>query len=139
MSGKSPQRAKGGRQKFTVPRSRLPKGLPSWFIIRDADGDAQLTLAEYAPDGSQLALHEFTRYDANGDGVVTAQECLRSPRAKLSAGAKPERDVEESSEEEPAADTEESPTDESTSEDVEALRAKKALLRKNKNKKRSRS
>jgi hypothetical protein len=114
VPGKAPQRAKRSSQKFTVPRSRLPKGLPSWFIVRDADGDAQLTLAEYATDGSQSALREFTQYDANGDGVVTAKECLRSPRAKVIAGAKPEG-VEEPSEAEPAADTEENATEEPTS------------------------
>jgi len=129
VPGKAPQRAKRGSQKFTVPRSRLPKGLPSWFLVRDADGDAQLTLAEYAPDGSQVALREFTRYDANGDGVVTAQECLRNPRAKVIAGAKPEG-VEEPSEEEPAADMAESNADEPKPDDIEARRLKKELLRK---------
>jgi len=129
VSGKSSQRIKRGSQKFTVPRSRLPKGLPSWFLVRDADGDAQLTLAEYAPDTSQATLLEFTRYDANGDGVVTAQESLRSPRARVIAETKP-ADVEEPSEEEPVADTVESSAGKPLPEDIEARRLKKELLRK---------
>src|SRR5690606_18392773 len=32
--------------KFFAP---LPNGVPSWFVERDADGDAQLTLVEYSP------------------------------------------------------------------------------------------
>ncbi|MBC8873627.1 MAG: hypothetical protein H8E44_29675 [Planctomycetes bacterium] len=74
-------------RKYTVSRTSLPKGLPSWFILRDTDGDAQLTLAEYARDASETSIKEFTRYDGNGDGVVTPQECLRAPMAMGLAGA----------------------------------------------------
>jgi len=64
-------------RKDTVSRNRLPKGLPSWFVLRDTDGDAQLTLQEYAPDSSAPDIKEFSRYDGNGDGVLTPQECLQ--------------------------------------------------------------
>jgi len=74
-------------RKYTVSRTSLPSGLPSWFILRDADGDAQLSLAEYAQDASETSIREFTRYDRNGDGVVTPQECVRAPTAMGLAGA----------------------------------------------------
>jgi hypothetical protein len=127
-SGKSSQRIRKGNRKFTVPQTRLPKGLPSWFLARDADGDAQVTLAEYAPDVSRSALLEFTRYDANSDGVITAQEALRSPRARVIAGAKP-ASIRKPSEEKPAADTTESRANEPSPEDIEARRLKKEQLR----------
>ena len=67
--------------KFYVSRSRLPEGLPGWFLSRDADGDGQLTMAEYAPKATRTALAEFAHYDANGDGVITANECVRAARS----------------------------------------------------------
>ena len=75
---------------FFVPRDRLPKGLPSWFLIRDADGDGQVTLAEYAPDVSASSIREFARYDGNGDGVLTPQEYLRGTNAAKSEDATPD-------------------------------------------------
>jgi hypothetical protein len=67
--------------KFYVPRTRLPQGLPPWFSARDADGDAQLTMAEFAPKASQSQLDEFALYDRNRDGVITAEEAARGPGA----------------------------------------------------------
>lgn len=61
--------------------TRLPKGLPGWFDQRDADGDGQLTLAEYAPRGLKTQLDQFAHYDANRDGVLTAEEYLRAVKA----------------------------------------------------------
>jgi hypothetical protein len=70
--------AKSRREtKFYVPRSRLPDGLPDWFLARDLDGDAQLTFSEFSASGSPSDLEEFRRFDRNGDGVVTAAECVR--------------------------------------------------------------
>jgi len=64
--------------KFHVPASRIPPGLPQWFLDRDLDGDGQLTLEEFAPNPTPQLLEEFRRYDLNGDGVITANECLRA-------------------------------------------------------------
>jgi len=64
--------------KFFVSRARLPEGLPGWFLSRDADGDGQLTMAEYAPKATRSELVEFARYDADGDGVITAKECVKA-------------------------------------------------------------
>lgn len=73
--------------KFYIPRSRLPAGLPPWFLERDANGDGQVSLSEFAPDASQTALQEFVRYDKNGDGFITPQECSDSQKpAKTPSG-----------------------------------------------------
>jgi hypothetical protein len=61
---------------FHVPRSRLPAGLPDWFLRRDLNGDGQLSLSEYAPIATPAELEEFARFDPNGDGFITARECL---------------------------------------------------------------
>ncbi|MFC1597623.1 hypothetical protein ACFL5Q_06780, partial [Planctomycetota bacterium] len=61
-----------------------------WFLIRDADGDGQVTVAEYAPDASASSIREFARYDRNGDGVLTPQECLRGTNAGKSEDATPD-------------------------------------------------
>jgi Ca2+-binding EF-hand superfamily protein len=60
--------------------ARLPAGLPDWFDARDSDGDGQLTAGEFAPTGNSAQLEEFAKFDANHDGVVTAEECLRAIR-----------------------------------------------------------
>ena len=54
--------------------SQLPDGVPSWFVERDADGDAQLTLAEFSPKLRAREVAEFKGYDVNGDGLLTAAE-----------------------------------------------------------------
>jgi hypothetical protein len=64
-------------QKYYVSPSSLPPGLPGWFHDLDTDGDGQLTLGEFAPDGSSARRHLFQRYDQNGDGVITPDEVLR--------------------------------------------------------------
>jgi Ca2+-binding EF-hand superfamily protein len=69
------------RMKYFVPRSRLA-GLPDWFLRADANGDGQVTLAEYAPKISQTSLAGFYRYDLNRDGVITAAECVPPAKAK---------------------------------------------------------
>ena len=81
LSPPAPKAGRGGRRgtRFFVPRSQLPRGLPAWFVLRDTDGDAQLTMAEFAPTPVQSQLDEFARYDRNGDGLVTAQECVLGP------------------------------------------------------------
>jgi len=72
-------------KKFHVSPSRLPPGLPEWFLARDADGDGQLDLAEFAPQGGQWAMEQFRRYDLNNDGLITPQEAIAG--AKQSSGS----------------------------------------------------
>jgi hypothetical protein len=68
------------QRRFTVKPSRLPSGLPAWFLRLDLDGDGQITQAEYAPTGSAAALQEFEAYDHNRDGVITPQEAIAGPK-----------------------------------------------------------
>lgn len=72
-------------QKFYVSDKRLPAGLPDWFFARDKDGDGQLTVSEYLTTGGASEQAEFNKLDANGDGVVTAKECVRKAADKPSA------------------------------------------------------
>lgn len=62
--------------KYYVSPKRLPAGLPEWFVQKDSDGDGQLTFTEYSPNNVAAELIEFESYDLNGDGVVTAKECV---------------------------------------------------------------
>jgi uncharacterized protein (DUF2141 family) len=61
--------------KFFAP---LPAGTPAWFVERDADGDGQLTLAEFSPKLRSTDVAQFRAYDINGDGLLTAAELTRS-------------------------------------------------------------
>ncbi len=70
--------------KFYVPARRLPPGLPDWFRQRDADGDGQLSLSEYAPKATPSQIAEFSRLDINRDGLLTAKEYLRATGAAKS-------------------------------------------------------
>ena len=72
-------------RKFAVPRARLPQGLPEWFVERDADGDGQLTLAEFVPAADKAQRDEFAKLDVNGDGLLTADEYIRASSAKPAA------------------------------------------------------
>jgi hypothetical protein len=101
--------------KFFVPRTRLPRGLPPWFVLRDSDGDAQLTMAEFAPKATQSLLDEFARYDRNGDGLVTAQECAQGPkltREKIAGKEKSEETGAEDAFDETVEETAEAALDE---------------------------
>ncbi len=63
-------------RRFYVRPSRLPLGLPDWFLKADRDGDGQLTLSEFAQTGSASPEKEFAAYDRNRDGLVTPAEIL---------------------------------------------------------------
>jgi Ca2+-binding EF-hand superfamily protein len=49
--------------------------LPPWFWQLDADGDGQISLAEWRKGGKPL--DEFRKHDLDGDGLVTADEVQR--------------------------------------------------------------
>ena len=73
--------------------------MPEWFTRRDTNGDGQLSLSEFAPNPTQADLEEFARYDRNGDGFITAQECLDALRpAKPPAKKKSDKTANKSAE-----------------------------------------
>jgi hypothetical protein len=61
------------------------KGLPSWFLDKDDNGDGQVAMAEYGESWTDSSLAEFAKFDLNSDGVITPAECLRA--GKLSGAA----------------------------------------------------
>lgn len=82
-SGSSSDSAGSGDRKsyrFLTPTERLPGGLPDWFAQKDADGDGQVMMSEYATVWSQSKADEFSNYDLNADGIITPQECLKASR-----------------------------------------------------------
>jgi hypothetical protein len=76
-------------RKYYVSPAALPSGLPDWFIERDKNGDGQLTLDEFAPDGSAAERRRFHELDKNGDGVITPDEVVGPAKTSL-AKEKPE-------------------------------------------------
>jgi len=62
--------------RFLRPKERLPDGLPKWFAEKDADGDGQVSMAEYSSYWTDAKAAEFSRLDANNDGTITPRECL---------------------------------------------------------------
>jgi Ca2+-binding EF-hand superfamily protein len=60
------------------------RGVPAWFIVRDRDGDGQVSLKEFAPSLSAASLALFGRLDKNGDGFITPDE-VRPPTANKNA------------------------------------------------------
>ncbi len=58
------------------PERDLPPELPEWFRQRDADADAQVTMAEFAQQWSEDKVTQFEKYDLNSDGIITPEECV---------------------------------------------------------------
>ncbi|MEX2286626.1 MAG: hypothetical protein WD648_06015 [Planctomycetaceae bacterium] len=73
---------------FFVPAPRLPQGIPDWWRARDANGDGQLTLREFAPQASAADIAGFKKLDVNSDGLVTPSEYVRATSAKKTDTAK---------------------------------------------------
>jgi subtilisin-like proprotein convertase family protein len=64
------------------PGLRLPRGVPDWFLERDKNYDGQIVMTEYASVLDDKTVAEFSKYDKNGDGFVTARESLAASRGK---------------------------------------------------------
>ena len=74
-------------KRFVTPKSRLA-GVPEWFLTKDANGDGQLTVSEYAPRFSESPpcgireLRSQQRRRADGEGVpeaVVGRSCRVRP------------------------------------------------------------
>ncbi len=76
-----------GRKSYLANAARLPDGLPGWFATKDADGDGQVAMSEYASTWNGALVEEFSKFDVNSDGVVTAQECIAAVQNGVSASA----------------------------------------------------
>jgi Ca2+-binding EF-hand superfamily protein len=79
-SSDSPIRT-GKTYRILSPIERLPEGLPDWFARNDANGDGQISMAEFTRDWTPTKAAEYSRYDLNGDGMVTTDECLKIENA----------------------------------------------------------
>jgi hypothetical protein len=71
---KNDEASKRKTYRFTPAEDRLPNGLPSWFKSRDRNKDGQVAMSEYRSSWTASAVRDFTRLDANGDGVITPKE-----------------------------------------------------------------
>ena len=72
-----------------APSANETAGIPRWFLVRDANGDGQLTLREFSPTLSLESTAFFGRLDADSDGLVTPDEVreylAKGPRPKEKA------------------------------------------------------
>lgn len=74
-------------QRPTVFRAgNLPKGLPQWFAELDTDKDGQVALWEWRRGGKPI--EEFSAWDRNEDGFITAEEVLRNMDQERAAASK---------------------------------------------------
>jgi Ca2+-binding EF-hand superfamily protein len=75
-----------GRKSYRISSGRsLPEGVPGFFTDRDANGDGQVTMAEFSDDWSDEVVARFFESDLNRDGVITSAEALRSVEQSSSA------------------------------------------------------
>ena len=65
-----------------TPAERLPPGLPDWFARKDANGDGQVSMAEFSDTWNDQTAAEFSKYDLNNDGFIVPTECLEAMKAK---------------------------------------------------------
>jgi Ca2+-binding EF-hand superfamily protein len=66
------------RRFYTVPENL--RRVPAWFLMRDRDGDGQVSLTEFAPTLSAAALALFGRFDKNGDGLIEPDEVRQNEK-----------------------------------------------------------
>jgi len=62
-----------------------PSNTPTWFTENDKDGDNQLSMNEWPKD----KFEEFTKYDRNGDGIITLEEALKTVPKVVAAPTTP--------------------------------------------------
>jgi hypothetical protein len=62
---------------YHTPKEEL-YGVPAWFIVRDKNGDGQVSMTEFAPTLSAPSLALFGRLDKDGDGFIVPDEVRKS-------------------------------------------------------------
>ena len=69
-----------GRTSYRIDseEKKAPEGLPGFFLDKDANGDQQVTMAEFAKDWDNDMVAEFAKSDLNNDGTITAKEALKA-------------------------------------------------------------
>ena len=68
-----------GRKSYRVTStSSLPEGTPGFFTDKDANGDGQVEMSEFASEWSEDTVAEFFRSDLNRDGVITVEEARKA-------------------------------------------------------------
>jgi len=95
-SSDAPSRTDSGDRsvyRIRTAEERLPAGLPDWFTERDADGDGQVMMSEYASDWTDELVAEFNGFDANRDGVIAPQECLEPATTAAAESAAASQDA----------------------------------------------
>jgi hypothetical protein len=68
--------------RITSPAGRLPKGLPDWFLRGDADGDGQVSMAQYTTTCTEQLAAEFLKSDTDGNGIITPEECQTGAKSR---------------------------------------------------------
>ena len=54
------------------------EGVPNWFTELDKNRDGQVAMAEFTTEWTDAKFQEFSSYDANRDGLLTANEVSQS-------------------------------------------------------------
>jgi hypothetical protein len=62
------------RRRYHLPPEQLV-GLPAWFLMKDVDGDGQVTMLEFSPRVLMVELAQFGALDRNKDNLLTPDEC----------------------------------------------------------------
>ncbi len=86
-SSSSAKTAEGNVYRIASAEERLAKlGVPSWFRDGDKNGDGQIAMAEFSGTLSESTLAEFAKFDHNGDGLITPDECMQATKSGVSRG-----------------------------------------------------
>ncbi len=70
-------KARPAATRFHTAAELLPAGLPDWFRTRDANGDGQIAMAEYAQDWNDAKVRDYRKWDLDDNGVIVPAEALK--------------------------------------------------------------
>ncbi len=75
--------------RLATAMERLPRGLPDWFAQKDANGDGQVAMSEYASRWTESDVAAYVELDRNNDGLITPQEALDGPTSRSARSYEP--------------------------------------------------